>query len=603
MNTRPCLAPAILIEPTAVDQAAYAATELRTYLERMTGDLVPIYSGRSFTPRLPDAGGLIDVTVADRPVIRLVSSDSAELGEEGYRLRGDASGITISGGRRGIIYGAYDLLETLGCRFLTPTAEHIPVLGNRLVLPTLDRSYVPRLEYRLHNYCVFTQYPRFAVKRRINGALGGSGRSGIDEQFGGEIRYAWFVHSFNTILDPAVEFEAHPEYFSEVDGERFGGWTQLCLSNPDVRRIAVERVRETLREQPDARLISISQNDWGNPCTCPDCRAIDEIEGSHAGSLLHFVNHIADAVAEEFPLVTVDTLAYQYTRRAPKHVRPRPNVCVRLCTIESCFMHPFESCDDDTRGLPQPDGSVRSFMDDLREWGRVCDRLYIWDYTTGFAHYAMPFPNWDVLQPNIQSFVNNGVRGVFEQANGALGGGADLNELRAYLISALLWNPDTDIVRERNEFLRLYYGEAAPYVRDYIDTITRVVREENIHVGFNDQCDRAYLTDGHLDVYESLLREGFRAVLEAGNALAIGRMHRALLPLRWVRMKNAQMRGEGVDVAEMNQFFEDWRAHGLTRIEEWVSAELTQHALLDEGRWRGVDYYPEGWWLAGPEHL
>jgi hypothetical protein len=41
--------------------------------------------------------------------------------------------------------------------------------------------------------------------------------------------------------------------------------------------------------------------------------------------------------------------------------------------------------------------------------------------------------------------VRNHVKGVFEQANGAAGGGTDLNELRAYIISRLLWDPDAQL--------------------------------------------------------------------------------------------------------------------------------------------------------------
>ena len=64
------------------------------------------------------------------------------------------------------------------------------------------------------------------------------------------------------------------------------------------------------------------------------------------GTLLRFVNAVADAVAERYPDVLVDTLAYQYTRNVPKLTRPRRNVIIRLCSIECCFRHPLtdETC-------------------------------------------------------------------------------------------------------------------------------------------------------------------------------------------------------------------------------------------------------------------
>ena len=53
------------------------------------------------------------------------------------------------------------------------------------------------------------------------------------------------------------------------------------------------------------------------------------------------VNSVADAIADEFPHVVVDTLAYQYTRPAPNITVPRKNVVIRLCSIECNFAAPL----------------------------------------------------------------------------------------------------------------------------------------------------------------------------------------------------------------------------------------------------------------------
>ena len=70
--------------------------------------------------------------------------------------------------------------------------------------------------------------------------------------------------------------------------------------------------------------------------------------------------------------MTFDTLAYQYTRSAPK-VRPRHNVCVRLCSIECCFAHAFEECSRERN---------MAFVKDIRDWHGTGAQLYIWYYTT-----------------------------------------------------------------------------------------------------------------------------------------------------------------------------------------------------------------------------
>ena len=132
-----------------------------------------------------------------------------------------------------------------------PKCEKIPSLPT-LQLPQLDDTQVPILEYRYHNYTDFVRYPRFAVKNRINGPVP------IKEEFGGHLSYVWFVHTFEPcILNPEEWFDEHPEYFSMVDGRRIKERTQLCLTNPDVLEIAIEKVKKALRENPESRLISI----------------------------------------------------------------------------------------------------------------------------------------------------------------------------------------------------------------------------------------------------------------------------------------------------------------------------------------------------------
>ena len=105
-----------------------------------------------------------------------------------------------------------------------------------------------------------------------------------------------------------------------------------------------ERAKKWLLDCPDCQIISITQNDWAGACECPDCKALDEAEGSHSGTMLSFANYLAEKIEPEFPNVAVDTFAYQYTRKPPKTIRPRPNVIVRLCSIECCFAHPLEIC-------------------------------------------------------------------------------------------------------------------------------------------------------------------------------------------------------------------------------------------------------------------
>ena len=572
----------IVISSDAAPTEQYAAKELQSYLSLI-----------SSSPFEIETGAREGVQIAVGKAARTLLDPDDDLGEDGFRVRSCESGIAIDGGPRGVIYGVYELLEALGCRFFTPDCEQVPC-QTELAAPDIDTRQVPVFEYRDHNYFYFRTQPRFAVKTRLNGQF-----PDIPDRMGGHKSYTWFVHTFEKLVPTSVYGETHPEYFAMYDGKRKtlgGGRTQLCLTNPDVLEIAVKSARSALREHPGTRIISISQNDTMPGCQCEKCLAVDREEGSPAGTLLRFVNTVAQRLEAEFPDVIFDTLAYNYTRPVPKLTHPRHNVCVRLCSIECCFSHPFETCDDE-RGVTLPDGTRSSFISDLKQWGAYHDRLYIWDYTTCFAHYAAPFPNWRVLQPNMQAFARSSVRGVFEQANGSIKGGADFNELRAYVIGKLLWDPWCDVQKHIREFTDFYYGGAAPYIREYIDALCDRAEKDNIHVGFNDQTDTPLYDKAMLDRLDAILDQAEAAV--RGDPLRAFRTGKARLCVRWVRLKNGAMLENRLDPAETVRFFTDWRGYGLGRLDEWVNPETTHRALL-KNVWRGVSFY-DHWIDEGPE--
>ncbi len=109
-----------------------------------------------------------------------------------------------------------------------------------------------------------------------------------------------------------------------------------------------------------------------------------------------------------FPDKIISTLAYQYTRSAPKNVKPLPNVNIMLCSIEC------------NRSMPiAKDPSSASFVKDIKDWTKLTGNILIWDYVVQFRNYISPFPNLRVLQPNLEFFADNGCRLMFQQGSGA----------------------------------------------------------------------------------------------------------------------------------------------------------------------------------------
>jgi hypothetical protein len=509
----------IVVGPEATEAERHAAAELGSFLEQITG--------ARFETVAPPADGARARLLVGPDAAKLAESDfSTEgLGADGIVIQQVGKDLILAGGRpRGTLYAVYTFLENeLGCRWWSSKVSTIPK-KETVRVGNLDVRYVPVLEYR-EPYWYDAFDGDWAVRNKCNG----SGER-VDAKHGGKHIYQGFVHTFYPLIPPQKYFADHPEWFSEIDGKRTTDHAQLCLTNEEMRKELVKNLKERLRANPAATIASVSQNDWHRNCQCSRCAAVEKEEESPAGLLLRFVNKVAEDIEGEFPHVAISTLAYQYTRKAPKKVRPRHNVIVRLCSIECSFSKPLA------------DERNKAFRDDILGWSKICKRLYIWDYTTNFRHHVMPHPNLLVLGPNVKFFAEHNVKGIFEQ--GAYGTyGAEMAELRAWVLAKLLWDPSLDAEQLSDEFIDGYYGPAAPHIKEYLQVTHDAVEASGDWLGCFSEHTAKFLSFetlsaslGHLEVGEGVVTD---------NADLLFRVRVAKLPVMYTFiMRWDEMRGK-----------------------------------------------------------
>ncbi|MHC4743252.1 MAG: DUF4838 domain-containing protein, partial [Planctomycetota bacterium] len=313
----------IVLAPDATESERHAAAELSDFLTQIT-DAKFETVGRASSKNL--ARILVGTGAANQTDFNLITDG---LGSDGIVIRTVGNNLILAGGRpRGTLYAVYTFLEEqLGCRWWSSKVSTIPK-KETIAVSKINIRYVPVLEYR-EPFWFDAFDPDWAVRNKSNG-----NRPALDAKRGGKHIYQGFVHTFNWLIPPQTYFKDHPEWFSLLNGKRTADHSQLCLTNEEMRKELVKNLRIRLRQNPAATIASVSQNDWHNNCQCPKCAEIEKAEGSPAGLMLRFVNAVAADIEEEFPNVAISTLAYQYTRKPPKLTKPRPNVIVRLCSIE-----------------------------------------------------------------------------------------------------------------------------------------------------------------------------------------------------------------------------------------------------------------------------
>lgn len=411
----------VLSEPTKTNYTA--ANILQDFLQKISGCRLIIQEGGNVSKG--------DIVIGN-------SSDSI-LSEDGFSLFSNNGRLEIKGKKKGPVYGVITLLEEYMGVDYWGNGEYNLKQQKDIFIPRIKRQENPAFEFRCTDNYVLPKDSLYQWWYRLEKH---------EEIFAAN----YWTHSFFKFIPEAEFGKTHPEYYAYFNGKRHPG-AQLCLTNPHVFDIIAYRVDSIFKAHPDKEMISVSQNDCSNNyCTCPECKKIDDLAGSHAGSLIYFLNKLA----ARYPDKKFATLAYEYTRTPPSNITPLPNVMIMLCDIE---------CNRDVSLKESNSGKL--FLKALDGWSQKTNNLLIWDYGINFDCFLSPFPNFYIVKDNIKIFNNYNVKNFFLQT----GGGpycSDFAELRTYLTAKLIWNPNADLESLMRHFLNNYYGEAGKYLYQYI---------------------------------------------------------------------------------------------------------------------------------------
>ncbi|MBX3242505.1 MAG: DUF4838 domain-containing protein [Chitinophagaceae bacterium] len=523
----------IVLNADASESEKWAAGELQHWLYEISGEFLPLHRGDMNAP-----GARIVIGFSEEVKTKTGASAPAEK-DESFHYFSSGKDVFIYGGKqRGTMYGVFAFLENeFGCRWYTPKVAVIPK-KRKLVFENYDHKSAPGI--RVRDFVYFETFdPTWAARNKRNG------RMEYVQQPGGIEAY-WAVHTFYLLMPPSEFFAKHPEYFSLINGKRVfeveknprKQLAQLCLSNKDVLKIMTERIKQKIRQNPEYMIYDVSQNDYYNQCECDKCQAIVKKEGAESGLMIWFVNQVAESVEKEFPDKYIGTLAYQYTRTPPKNIKPGKNVVIRLCPIEACVAHDLKSCERN-----------KSFLDDLQTWAAISPQLYIWDYVVNFAHYVMPYPNFAVLQSNIKTFKENKSIGIMEQAAYQSRGG-EFSELKAYLISKLLWNSEVNTNEVIDDFMYGYYGRSGKYIREYFNLAQSLITPAT-HMKIGVQPGDEMFTDEFVNQSLQLFSEALKV---ADNETIADRVELSALPVYYLKcMRNpAEARNSGLYAKAMS---------------------------------------------------
>lgn len=402
------------------------------------------------------------------------------LPSEGFRLQSVGQDIHIVGrdtpkvgahevnARRGMepgtLYGTYEFLERFyGMLF----AWHdelgtITPLQKDLTIRSMHLIDGPDCSYRQ-----FTKSP----EGKANEVFGRRLRLGHPLQ----VRHE---HNWHRIMSPDVYGKEHPEWFAEINGQRYpkhyaekrGG--QVCTSNPEVVDHFAKAAIAFFDKYPDADMFSIAANDGRKFCTCRKCQVLDSGRVRPDGRrvltdrFITFSNQVAEGVEKVHPDKRLGVIIYLDYKYAPQNVKPHPMLFL---------VHPTNS------GFSQGayyEGDEWSEAAMERGWHQAAGTFYkydIWHYDQTPLYMIAPVTKH--LMEKCRAQQKHGVDGGYHyiaRSYELLGAGH-------YLLGRMLWDNDFDAEAAEKNYYRALYGASSDDVKTYYDlmeeSLRRVFRE------------------------------------------------------------------------------------------------------------------------------
>jgi hypothetical protein len=405
------------------------------------------------------------------------------LKEDSFIIENEDDNIIIAGSNhRALFYGVYHFLQRyMGCKFLTSDFEIIPKKVPHELINIRDVQ-IPRFIYREY-FSSESDSLEFATKCRLNGRLGHrSADEYQDKNFPkGRAIYNQFVSS------------------SLINDESYECNGQYDFSKNEVADLALESVSQKLSDMDIKKddFILLEHEDRDSYCSNG---LKNEIPGT---PFLNYSAYIVENLKGKVQDTHVLYQAYQWSRKPPKKVELLPKHM-------SIFFSPIEA--DFSKSLA--DKVNQTILDDLKGWNRFDNDIFIWHYVTNFGGYFQPYPNLYALDSDIKLFDSlKHVQGLFLQSSyGTFGG--ELADLRTWVFSKLLWNPNLDINVLIGEFCDAYYGKASREVQKYIRVLHKFHQKMDEKLLVKSAINSKYLHQEFLTYLEEILDSGLKKVAD-----------------------------------------------------------------------------------------
>ncbi|MBF5027551.1 DUF4838 domain-containing protein [Planobacterium oryzisoli] len=436
----------------------------------------------------------------------------------------------------------------------------------------------------------------------------------------------WGIWGHN--LSKALSAQSHPHYFAVHQGKPTA--EQLRFSSRELYRATHHYITDNFGDGSTGSMhFVIAPMDSPIVSMDRESVALGNTPTNGTPALSDFIGRLA----LDFPRHKFYTIAYSTTLSPPLRRLP-PNVGVVISSM----------------GLsqkPQPnfqEAAYRDFSTLVSQWKTKVAEVLVWDYSNNFDDYLTPVANLNAMKRHLQYFKSLGVSGVF--INGSGYDYSVFEDVRTYVLSALLKNVHLDVNELTRSYLEVNYPQTHPLLYTYLTEgeALSIRRNAPLHLygsmenNLKDHTDyqavqRLYdALDQKLSALSqeealrvdkiraalsyTLLQGGYQRYVEAlsGNSLAVypsplaGKWRFSLQrALRHKDLKNYRESGTPI---ESYLSYVEYNAKPVVnqlalndlQVEQQGVSEQNTAVLTDRIQGFGLDYH-HGWWIGFPRTI
>ena len=415
--------------------------------------------------------------------------------------------------------GAIKLLESLiGYDYIGADTIAYKVEDKTNVdLPYLDLTFTPSFGYRKCDWSDHKDIEGITTDCYKYGYNAGYAEYGY--YLGTEAMGTLPAETFHTslhILYPGTYYSSHPNWYAVNEngnnyGDKYNLW-QLCFSahgdSNEYEAMVNEATNNVIKKFASSNNLNIKTlllgtEDNNNYCHCSSCKKKASEYGSIAGTVINFVNDVANRVNNRISetkrsAIDIGLFAYLGYKDAPikngsPTIKTNDNVFTLVAPIQANYTYSL---------LDERNASSKNMFED---WAKV-GKISAWLYETNFSNYLYPFNSFKANFENFKYLKKKNVFMAYAQGqHNAVQPRTGFTALKKYLNAKVMLDVNSDYNTLLNNFFSSYYGEAGDKMRTFFNEM--VAQLETIE-STSDYQNTLY-NNNQFSIYENIATAKF----------------------------------------------------------------------------------------------